>query len=45
MFMGPKNEAVHPGAIDPKKDPILQAIGIADVDPFANEIDQELYGA
>ncbi len=30
--------------LDPDKDPILKLMGIADVDPFANNIDQELYG-
>lgn len=29
---------------DPEKDPILKIMGIADVEPFANKIDQELYG-
>ena len=29
--------------LDPQKDPILKLIGIADVEPFANKIDQELY--
>lgn len=29
--------------LDPEKDPILKLIGIADVKPFANTIDQELY--
>jgi len=29
---------------DPTKDPILKLLGIANVDPFANEVDQELYG-
>ncbi len=27
----------------PEKDPILRFMGIADVEPFANKIDQELY--
>ena len=30
--------------VDPTKDPILELLGIADIDPFANKIDQELYG-
>jgi len=30
--------------LDPRKDPILKLIGIADIDPFADTIDQELYG-
>ena len=30
--------------LDLKKDPILKLMGIADVEPFANKIDQELYG-
>ncbi len=30
--------------LDPKKDPILKIMGIADAEPFANKIDQELYG-
>ena len=29
---------------DPENDPILKILGIADVEPFANKIDQELYG-
>jgi len=28
----------------PKRDPILKLMGIASVEPFAEEIDQELYG-
>lgn len=30
--------------LDPEKDPVAKLIGIADVKPFANTIDQELYG-
>lgn len=30
--------------LDPKKDPVLKLMGIADVTPFADKIDQELYG-
>lgn len=30
--------------LDPEADPILGLIGIADVKPFADNIDQELYG-
>lgn len=30
--------------LDPKKDPILKLIGMADVEPFAETIEQELYG-
>ncbi len=30
--------------LDPKKDPVLKLMGIADVEPFAKRIDQELYG-
>ncbi|MFH1146739.1 MAG: hypothetical protein V1736_03430 [Pseudomonadota bacterium] len=30
--------------LDPKKDPILKLIGMADVEPFAEIIEQELYG-
>lgn len=30
--------------LDPKKDPVLKLMGIADVAPFADKIDQELYG-
>jgi hypothetical protein len=30
--------------IDPKKDPILGIIGLANEEPFASEIDDELYG-
>ena len=30
--------------IDPKKDPIFGIIGLANEEPFASEIDDELYG-
>lgn len=30
------------GELDPKKDPILKLMGIADVEPFSQNIDQEL---
>ncbi len=30
--------------LDPEKDPILKLMGIADVESFADMIDQELYG-
>lgn len=30
--------------IEPEKDPILKLMGLADVEPFAHRIDQELYG-
>jgi len=29
---------------DPKKDPILKLVGIADVKAFSQNIDQDLYG-
>jgi hypothetical protein len=44
LFEGHKKESVHIGSLDPEMDPILRIIGIADVEPFASEIDQELYG-
>ena len=44
LFKGDKKERVRSTALDPKKDPILKIIGIADVEPFASKIDQELYG-
>ncbi len=34
----------HITKLDPNKDPILKLMGIADVEPFAYKIDQELYG-
>jgi predicted nucleic acid-binding protein len=30
--------------LDSEKDPILKIMGLADVEPFTNKIDQELYG-
>ena len=30
--------------LDPNKDPIFELIGLADEEPFADKIDQELYG-
>ena len=30
--------------LDPAKDPILKLIGSIDVEPFADRIDEELYG-
>jgi len=30
--------------LDPNKDPIIEFIGLVDEEPFANKIDQELYG-
>jgi hypothetical protein len=30
--------------LDPDKDPILKLIGLADVEPFADKIDDALYG-
>ena len=39
-----KKRNVPSRSLDPKKDPILRVIGIAEVEPFADEIDQELYG-
>ena len=44
LFEGDKKKNVRLSSLDPKNDPILQIIGIADVKPFATEIDQELYG-
>lgn len=44
LFESGKTKKVPPSSIDPQNDPILQIIGIADVEPFATEIDQELYG-
>lgn len=34
-----------PDELDPKKDPILKLMGIANVEPFSHNIDEELYGA
>lgn len=44
LFEGDRKKNVHPSPLVPQNDPILQVIGIADVEPFATEIDQELYG-
>jgi len=30
--------------LDPEKDPILKLMGIADVEPFSQNIDEQLYG-
>lgn len=30
--------------LDPKKDPVLKVIGIADIEPFSERIDREIYG-
>jgi len=30
--------------LDPRQNPLLKLIGIADVEPFADNIDEELYG-
>jgi hypothetical protein len=44
LFKGDKKRPVRSTVLDPKKDPILEIIGIADVEPFADSIDQQLYG-
>ena len=44
LFEGHKKGNIASRSLDPKKDPILRVIGIAEVEPFADEIDQELYG-
>jgi len=44
LFELHKKRNVPSRSLDPKKDPILRVIGIAEVEPFADEIDQELYG-
>jgi len=33
-----------PEELDPQKDPILKLMGIADVEPFSQNIDEQLYG-
>lgn len=47
-FLQAKRHRVKPisekAQLDPEKDPILKVMGIANVEPFANKIDQELYG-
>ena len=40
-----KKDRIRSTVLDPKEDPILKIIGIADVEPFADRIDQQLYGA
>ncbi len=44
LFKGDKKKRVRSTVLDPRKDPILEIIGIADVEPFADRIDQQLYG-
>ncbi len=44
LFKGDKKKRVRSAVLDPRKDPILEIIGIADVEPFADRIDQQLYG-
>jgi hypothetical protein len=39
-----KDISTREAKLDPRKDPILKLIGLADIDPFADKIDQELYG-
>ncbi len=41
-----ENEAAtkSPKDLDPRHDPILELIGIADVEPFSQNIDHDLYG-
>lgn len=39
-----KNRGAKEIRLDPEEDPILQICGIADVDPFAHKIDEELCG-
>ncbi len=47
-FLQTKRHKVEPipekAHLDPESDPILKLIGIADVEPFADRIDEELYG-
>lgn len=33
-----------PKELNPQKDPILELVGIADVKPFSQNIDEQLYG-
>jgi len=33
-----------PEDLDPQQDPILELVGIADVEPFSQSIDHDLYG-
>ena len=44
LYESDKKNNLSTSSLDPKNDPILQIIGIADIEPFATEIDQELYG-
>jgi len=37
-------EASPPARVDPELDPIFQIIGMAEAEPFADEIDEILYG-
>jgi len=39
-----KDTMDEPMQLDPSRDPLLNTIGVFDVDPFANKIDDELYG-
>lgn len=39
-----KEPALYAGRLDPSKDPLLKIIGMFDVEPFADKIDEELYG-
>jgi hypothetical protein len=41
---GKRSALKSPDELDPRKDPILKLIGIADVEPFSHKIDEELYG-
>ena len=45
LFKSDKKDRIRSTVLDPKEDPILKIIGIADVEPFADRIDQQLYGA
>jgi glutamine synthetase len=44
LFEGRKKVSTPLKHPDPKNDPIFDVIGIAEVEPFAHEIDRELYG-
>ncbi len=37
-------EASPPARFEPEQDPIFQIIGMAEAEPFADEIDEILYG-
>jgi hypothetical protein len=39
-----KTQKLEESLLDPDKDPILRLIGLADVEPFADKIDDDLYG-